>query len=177
MLRCFFRSFSSKAPEFYANALKQGQLFASIDANVFCSFCYDIQGIITNEASNELFFKESNQMKQTQFWRNLRKNNVHIHDDYEFVSRIGTQFVFVNVVFILFNNEQSVDRPIVFHSYVNKTESILHDNSVEIDREDKDVNSKHGVLVYGNDILLPFIPKYLSMCLENSIIVLYLPFR
>lgn len=44
-------------------------------------------------------------MKQTQFWRNLRKNNVHIHDDYEFVSRIGTQFVFVNVVFILFNNE------------------------------------------------------------------------
>lgn len=65
----------------------------------------------------------------------------------------------------------------MFHSYVNKTESILHDNSVEIDREDKDVNSKHGVLVYGNDILLPFIPKYLSMCLENSIIVLYLPFR
>ena len=35
------------------------------------------------------------------------------------------------------------------------------------------MNSKHGVLIYGNGITLPFVPKYLSMCLENSISFLY----
>ena len=36
-------------------------------------------------------------MKETQFWRNLRKNTVHIHEDYPYVSRVGNDFVFVNV--------------------------------------------------------------------------------
>lgn len=65
---------------------------------MYC-FLFSInQGVVVNEATNDLFFKDSTQIQQTQFWRNLRKNNVRIHEDYEFLSRIGTQFVFINVV-------------------------------------------------------------------------------
>ena len=62
-----------------------------------------------------------------------------------------------------------MDRPVVFHSYVSKAVSILRDASVQVDHDDPDVKSYHGVLIYGNNITAPFVPKYLSMCLESSI--------
>ena len=56
----------------------------------------------------------------------------------------------------------------MFHSYINKEVSIVKDDSVQVDREDDIVNSRHGVLVFGNNVIAPFIPKYLSICLETS---------
>lgn len=56
----------------------------------------------------------------------------------------------------------------MFHSYVSKSVSILRDDSVQVDRSDPDVKSYHGVLIYGNNVTAPFIPKYLSICLETS---------
>ena len=168
--RCILRAFSSKSPEFYANALSKGQQFAVIDAEVFFLFLIYYQGKIIDESTNLPFFNNSTPIKQTQFWRNLRRNNVRINEDYEFVSRIGSSFIFVNVANMHFDNIQCIDRPIVFHSYINKEVSILRDDSVVIDHDDEEVNSKHGVLLYGNDIMMPFVPKYLSMCLDNRII-------
>ena len=56
----------------------------------------------------------------------------------------------------------------MFHSYINRDVSIVKDDSVQVDRDDETVNSRHGVLVFGNNVLAPFIPKYLSICLETS---------
>ena len=61
-----------------------------------------------------------------------------------------------------------MDRPVVFHSYVSKSVSILRDDSVQVDRSDPDVKSQHGVLIYGNSVTAPFIPKYLSICVETT---------
>lgn len=62
----------------------------------------------------------------------------------------------------------------MFHSYVNKTTTILRDESVTFDQEDRDVQSKHGILIYGNNIAIPFVPKYLSIHLETRLGVLVL---
>ena len=51
-----------------------------------------------NEADSKPYFGDLVPSKQDQFWRNLRKNNVRVHEDYEFVSRIDNDFVFVNVI-------------------------------------------------------------------------------
>ena len=50
-----------------------------------------------NEADSKPYFGNLIPSKQDQFWRNLRKNNVRVHEDYEYVSRIDNDFVFVNV--------------------------------------------------------------------------------
>ena len=55
----------------------------------------------------------------------------------------------------------------MFHSYVNKDTTILRDEFVTYDKTDKDVQSKQGILVYGNSISIPFVPKYLSMHLAS----------
>ena len=46
--------------------------------------------------------------------------------------------------------------------------SILRDDKVVIDEEDKEVKTKHGVLIYGCGIQVPFTPKYLSICIANG---------
>ncbi|KAK8827733.1 hypothetical protein WA577_007280, partial [Blastocystis sp. JDR] len=137
-----------KSAEFYQQALQKHQLFAFVDES----------GQLRCEESGKPFFDTPTSFRETLFWRNLRKNNVHIHEDYPYVSRVNNDFVFVS----------SEDKPVVFHSYVNKTTTILRDESVTFDQEDRDVQSKHGILIYGNSIVIPFVPKYLSIHLETQ---------
>ena len=63
---------------------------------------------------------------------------------------------------------KAAEKPIVFHSYINKNVSILRDESVIIDDDVPDAKTKHGVLVYGSNITIPFQPKYLSMNVDTS---------
>lgn len=169
MLRVLFRNFSSKTPEFYATGLKKHQLFATIDAEV-CSppSSLRFQGNVFNEANGAAFFNSIPLIKEFQFWRNLRKNNVRINEDYPYVSRIDNDFVFISVGYIHESDLQSSDKPIVFHSYINRSISILKDDHVVVDEDVKDAKTKHGVLIYGCNIAIPFIPKYLSVNVNSS---------
>ena len=50
-----------------------------------------------NEASAKPFFEGADPIKEDQFWRNLRKNNIRINEDYEYISRIDNDYIFINV--------------------------------------------------------------------------------
>lgn len=50
-----------------------------------------------NEASTKPFFEGADPIKEDQFWRNLRKNNIRINEDYEYISRIDNDYIFINV--------------------------------------------------------------------------------
>lgn len=56
----------------------------------------------------------------------------------------------------------------MFHSYISKNVSILRDESVCVDDDVPDAKTKHGVLIYGSNIAIPFQPKYLSMNVDTS---------
>ena len=45
---------------------------------------------------------------------------------------------------------------------------MLRDSSVVVDDDVPDAKTRHGVLIYGSNIAVPFIPKYLSMNVETS---------
>ena len=44
----------------------------------------------------------------------------------------------------------------------------MRDSSVVVDEDVPDAKTRHGVLIYGSNIAVPFIPKYLSMNVETS---------
>lgn len=50
-----------------------------------------------NEANAQPFFEGADPIKEDQFWRNLRKNNIRINEDYEYISRIDNDYIFINV--------------------------------------------------------------------------------
>lgn len=50
-----------------------------------------------NEANDQPFFEGADPIKEDQFWRNLRKNNIRINEDYEYISRIDNDYIFINV--------------------------------------------------------------------------------
>lgn len=50
-----------------------------------------------NEASAKPLFEGADPIKEDQFWRNLRKNNIRINEDYEYISRIDNDYIFINV--------------------------------------------------------------------------------
>ena len=58
-----------------------------------------MQFFVFNEANGNAYFDATSPSKELQFWRNLRKNNVRINEDYPYVSRIDNNFVFVSVGF------------------------------------------------------------------------------
>ncbi|KAK8798466.1 hypothetical protein WA538_005286 [Blastocystis sp. DL] len=133
--------------------MQKHQLFATIDK----------EGNVVDEATTKPFFASNPSVKEFLFWRNLRKNNVHINEDYPYVSRVANDFVFVI----------SANKPVVFHSYISKDHAILRDSSVVVDEDVPDAKTRHGVLIYGSNIAVPFIPKYLSMNVETN--SLYFP--
>ena len=143
-----------------------------IDAEV-CSSSSSItlQGNVFNEANGNAYFDATSPSKELQFWRNLRKNNVRINENYPYVSRIDNNFVFVSVGFDCPYDSQSADKPIVFHSYISRNVSILRDEHVIVDEDVKDAKTKHGVLIYGCNLAIPFIPKYLSINVDSSTII------
>ena len=143
-----------------------------IDAEV-CSSSSSItlQGNVFNEANGNAYFDATSPSKELQFWRNLRKNNVRINEDYPYVSRIDNNFVFVSVGFDCPYDSQSADKPIVFHIYISRNVQILRDENVIVDEDVKDAKTKHGVLIYGGNLAIPFIPKYLSINVDSSTII------
>ena len=56
-----------------------------------------LKGNVFNEASAKPFFEGADPVKEDQFWRNLRKNNIRINEDYEYISRIDNDYIFINV--------------------------------------------------------------------------------
>ena len=60
----------------------------------------EIQGNVCDEATTKPFFASNPSIQEFLFWRNLRKNNVHINEDYPYVSRVANDFVFVIVLLL-----------------------------------------------------------------------------
>lgn len=50
-----------------------------------------------NEANSKPFFEGADPLVEDQFWRNLRKNNIHVNEDYEYISRVENDYIFINV--------------------------------------------------------------------------------
>lgn len=50
-----------------------------------------------NEANAKPFFEGAGPHMEDQFWRNLRRNNIRVNEDYEYISRIDNDYVFINV--------------------------------------------------------------------------------
>lgn len=50
-----------------------------------------------NEANAKPFFEGADPHMEDQFWRNLRRNNIRVNEDYEYISRIDNDYVFINV--------------------------------------------------------------------------------